>query len=297
VTTATTNESRERARKGLLIYFGVLVPSSALLEWLLIRAGDSIRNHLGLVLALMWTPTLASIVARFLLKEGAGDISFRFGGRTGLRMTLIAWFYPLAVGALAYGLAWASGLAAFKSPTVPGLPAVNAPLAAFSTLVAIRLTIGVPIAAIAAAGEEFGWRGYMLTRLIEAGVPNPLLLSGAVWASWHLPLILGGVYASGLYPAASAGLFFITIPAQALLLARVRLTSGSIWPAIVGHSAWNATIQGVFDFSTAPDPTALWVGESGVLVAVASVVLAWVLVRGTWPRYRAPGAPIVTAAA
>lgn len=296
MTTATTNQRRDRARRGLLLFFGVLLPSSAVLEWLLLRAGDSIRNHVGLVLALMWMPALASIAARLALKEGSADISFRFGGRIGLRMTLIAWFYPLAVGTLAYGFAWAAGLVEFRSPTVPGFPAVSAPLPAFSTLVAIRLTIGVPIAALAAAGEEIGWRGYMLTRLIEAGVPCPLLLSGVIWACWHMPLILGGVYASGLHPTASAGLFLITTPAIGLLLARVRLTSGSIWPAIVGHSAWNATIQGVFDFSSAPDATALWVGESGVLVAVASVAVAWVLVRGTWPRYRAPGVPIEAAA-
>ena len=297
MTTPTTNERRDRARRGLLIYFAVLLPSTAVLEWLLLRAGDSIRNHIGLVLPLMWMPTLASIVARLALKEGFVDISFRFGGRTGLRMTLMAWFYPVAVGALAYGFAWASGLAAFKSPTVPGLPTVSAPLAAFSALVAIRLTIGVPIAAIAAAGEEIGWRGYMLTRFIDAGLPNPILLTGVVWAGWHLPLIVGGVYASGVHPVASAGLFCVTIPALGFVLARVRLTSGSIWPAILGHSAWNTTIQGVFDFSTMPDPTALWVGESGVLVAVASVAFTSVLVRGTWPRYRAPGVPIAAAAA
>lgn len=196
----TTVDRGDRARRGLLLYFGVLLPSSAVLEWLLLRAGDSIRNHLGLVLALMWMPALASIMARLVLKEGSADISFRFGGRIGLRMTLIAWFYPLAVGALAYGFAWAAGLVQFRSPTVPGFPAVSAPLTAFSTLVAIRLTIGVPIAALAAAGEEIGWRGYMLTRLIEAGAPFPLLLSGVVWACWHMPLILGGVYASGLHP-------------------------------------------------------------------------------------------------
>ena len=297
MTTATPDETRGRARRGLLLFFSVFLPGSALCEWLLLRAGDSIRNHVGLVLALMWMPTLASIVARVALKEGVADVSFRFGGRTGLRMTVVAWLFPLAVGALAYGLAWAGDLAAFKSPAVPGLPTVSAPLAAFGALVAIRLTIGVPIAALAAAGEEIGWRGYMLTRFIEAGLPHPLLLSGIVWAGWHLPLILGGVYASGLHPVASAGLFCITIPALGFLLARVRLASGSIWPAIVGHSAWNTTIQGIFDFSTVPDPSALWVGESGVLVALASAAFAWLLVRGTWSRYRAPGLPIATAAA
>ncbi len=171
------------------------------------------------------------------------------------------------------------------------------PVEAFALLVAIRLIIGVPVAAVAAAGEEIGWRGYMLTRLIDAGLPHPIFLSGVIWSCWHLPLILGGVYASGSHPFASAGLFLIAILAQGFLLARVRLESGSVWPAIVGHSAWNATIQGVFDFSTVSEPTALWVGESGLLVALAGVALSWVLVRGSWARFRAPGVPMEAAAA
>ena len=34
-------------------------------------------------------------------------------------------------------------------------------------------------------GEEIGWRGYMLTRLIAAGVPNAVLVSGVIWGLWH----------------------------------------------------------------------------------------------------------------
>jgi membrane protease YdiL (CAAX protease family) len=297
MTLSATVGIRQRARMGLLVYFGVLATGSGALEWLLLRAGDSIRNHLGLVLPLMWMPALASLVARVALHEGFADVSFRTGGRPSLRVTFIAWLYPLCVGAAAYGLAWGVGLAAFKLPVVPGLPTVTAPVAAIVLLVMIRLIVGVPIAALAAAGEEFGWRGYMLTRLIDAGAPHPILLSGVIWAFWHLPLVLGGVYAAGSYRLVSAGLFCVAIVAQGLLLARVRLASGSIWPAVVGHSAWNATIQGVFDYSTVRSPNVFWIGESGLLVAVASMVLSWVLVRRAAPCLRAPGVPIAEAAA
>lgn len=281
------------ARQGLIIYFGVLLAGSTVFEWLLLRAGDSIRNHVGLVLPWMWMPAVASLVARLSLREGATDVSFRFGGRAGAQMTLLGWLFPLAVGTVAYGVAWSTGLAIFKRPEVPGLPSVTAPIAAFALVLAIRLTIGVPIAALAAAGEEIGWRGYMLTRLIEADVPHPVLVSGLIWVGWHLPLVLGGVYASGSNPLASASLFLVVIMAQAYLFARLRLASGSVWPAIVGHAAWNATIQGLFDFSTVRSPAAFWVGESGILVAFTSVCVAWFLVRGKWPVQRAPGVPLV----
>lgn len=286
-------DSERLARRGLVIYLGVLLVGSIVFEWLLLRAGDSIRNHVELVLPWMWMPAIASVVARRALGEGANDVSFRFGGWMGARMALLGWLFPLAVGGVAYGLAWSTDLASFKRPTVPGLPAVTDPAAAFALLLAIRLTIGVPIAALAAAGEEIGWRGYMLTRLIEARVPRPIFVSGLIWAGWHLPLILGGVYASGSNPLASAGLFSVAIMAQTYLLAHLRLASGSVWPAIIGHAAWNATLQGVFDFSTVSNPNSLWIGESGILVAFTSAGLASLLVHGKRPFQRAPGVPLV----
>jgi membrane protease YdiL (CAAX protease family) len=288
------NEQR-RALEGLVIYFGVLVAGSAVFETLLLQAGDSIRNHVALVLPLMWMPAIASAVARLALGEGFQDVSFRLGGVTGMRMLLVAWLFALLIGGLAYGLAWGAGLAEFVTPEVPGLPHLSEPIAAFAALVGIRLTIGVPIAAIAAAGEEIGWRGYMLTRMIEARVPHPVFWGGLVWAAWHLPLILGGVYAAGSYRVASAGLFCVSIVSLAYVLAYVRLKSGSVWPAIVGHAAWNATLQGVFDFSTAPDPNKLWIGESGLLVASASACFAWLVARRRWTMQRAPGVPLESA--
>jgi hypothetical protein len=59
-----------------------------------------------------------------------------------------------------------------------------------------------------------------------------------------------------------------------------RLESGSIWPAVVGHAAWNAVILGAFDGSTRPRRAGLWAGESGILVALTSAALVAWIVRG-----------------
>ena len=83
----------------------------------------------------------------------------------------------------------------------------------------------------------------MLTRLIDAGVPRPVLVSGLIWAGWHLPLIFAGIYAAGPYPALSAVLFSVSITSVAYILARMRLETDSIRPVIFAHSAWNSIIQ------------------------------------------------------
>jgi membrane protease YdiL (CAAX protease family) len=281
------SQSAQRARKGLAIYFSVLVPGSAWLEWLVLRTGDPIEQHHGLIFLLMWMPAVASLVARALLGEGIRDVSFRFGGKQGAKAVLVAWTYPLAVGAGAYGLAWFSGLATFSPPSLEVLNLeLAAPLRRFGVLLGLSFTLATLFGILFAGGEEIGWRGYMLTRLIDANISRPVMASGLIWGLWHLPLILSGQYASGPYPVLSAFLFLINISALAYLMARLRLESGSVWPPIIGHASWNALVQDVFDAST--HGKSLWVGESGILVTLVNLVVVQMLVRGNWTVKRDP---------
>jgi membrane protease YdiL (CAAX protease family) len=284
-----TAARRAQARRGLLIYFALLVPLSILFEWLMI-------THTTLwVLALMWTPTLASLVARLVQREGVGDVSFRIGGRQGWRAIGLAFILPLLIGFVAYGVAWATGVAQFVTPTPLPLPLVGLhlpPALAFAGYLLLALTVETLISMLTAAGEEIGWRGYMLTRLFDAGVPHPVLASGLIWAAWHVPLILTGIYAAGPSPVLSAVLFVISITAISYIFAWQRLTTGSIWPAIVLHAVWNSVIQGPFDHATTGELALYWTGESGLLTLLALVSVALLVSRRSWAlRYQPPLAP------
>jgi hypothetical protein len=85
---------------------------------------------------------------------------------------------------------------------------------------------------------------------------------------------LTGVYATGPSPVLSAVLLTVTITSLGYVIGRMRLQTGSIWPAIVVHAAWNSIIVGAFDSATTGAGAALWVGESGVLTALTLVVAA-----------------------
>ncbi|HEU5097918.1 MAG TPA: hypothetical protein VFU22_02665 [Roseiflexaceae bacterium] len=130
---------------------------------------------------LMWVPTLASLVARLTLREGFADVSFRLSGWCGWHSLVFALSFPIVVGLVAYGAAWASGLAQFVGPTQV-LGRTVPPLLGFAIALVLGGTIEVLPNGLLAVGEEIGWRGYMLTRLIDAGVPQPVLLHGA-WNS------------------------------------------------------------------------------------------------------------------
>jgi membrane protease YdiL (CAAX protease family) len=281
-----------KARQSLAIYFAVLIVGSGIVEWLIVRGGGSmVQNHPELMFLLMWMPAFSSAVARLALREGIRDVSFRFGGMVGLRAIGIAVLMPLIVGTVAYGIAWATGLVGFSAVTpsphelemVPALASLAGwdPIPRFLAFIVMAATIGAATSCLWAAGEEIGWRGYMLTRLVASGVPRPLFASGLIWAAWHIPLILTGVYASGPFPFVSAGLFMVTVMGIALVIGVLRLRSGSVWPAIVLHAAWNSIIQNPFDRSSVGPTATLWVGESGVLVALVSLIVG-VIVYLCW---------------
>src|SRR4029077_15146700 len=109
--------SAAKARQGLAIFFPILIVSSGIIDWLIVRGGDAIQNQFNLVIVLMWMPALSSAVARLALREGIRDVSFRFGGKTGLRSMGFALIVPLLVGTVAYGIAWATGLVGFSAIT------------------------------------------------------------------------------------------------------------------------------------------------------------------------------------
>ena len=279
-------DSKAKARSGLSIFFVVLIAGSAYFEHRVLVLGGSIQNHLGLIFGLVWWVTVSSIVARLALREWIDDVSFRWGGAAGTRAIAIASAMPLVVGFTAYGIAWSTGLARFKAPALPGavlglhFASAESAFVRFCQCLGVMLVLGALANCKYAAGEEIGWRGYMLTRLVDSGIRAPILISGLAWGLWHTPLILSGQYAAGPHPILSACLFVIGIVAAGYVFAWLRLSSGSIWPCIWGHGAWNAVVQGAFDRSTAG--RSVRVGESGVLTAGMLVVFAVALYK-LWP--------------
>ncbi len=278
-TARVDGRTRRRARRGLTIYFAIVVVLSALFEGMVISRPDIDGPFIA---GLMWVPAVASVVARLVLREGFSDVSFRFGGRRTWRAIGLALIFPTVVGLAAYGVAWTTGLARFDQPTGGGA----SPIVGIVIGLVLASTLWTALSSPLTAGEEIGWRGYMLTRLIDSGVPRPVLASGLIWGIWHVPVVLAGGYAAGPLPVLSAVFIMISITSFGYVIARLRLETGSIWPAIVLHAAWNSVIQGPFDGATTGTGATLWVGESGILIALALVVAALVFSRGRWTILR-----------
>jgi membrane protease YdiL (CAAX protease family) len=252
------------ARRGLLIYLATVAALSAPIEFGIIttdamaRTGSSILWLTGLMLV----PTLASIIARLVEREGFADLRFRRGRNVG-RAFVVAVSLPFVVGAVAYGLAWLTGLAEVRIP----------PLGMWAVLVGLMLALNL----VLSTGEELGWRGYMLPRMVQAGVPAPILVSSLVWGLWHVPLFLwGGFVHDGPAPTVVTGLLLCTTTAFGYVIGRLRLDTGNVWPAVVLHIVWNTVIQTGFDSAAMGEGRALWIGETGILTALVLIGIALV---------------------
>jgi len=138
-----------------------------------------------------------------------------------------------------------------------------------------------PVALVAALpfgplGEELGWRGYALPRLLEsAGLWRSSLILGLAWTFWHLPMFWfpGAAIPSFLSPGpASIGLYAAQITAEACLLTFLYvMTQGSVLLAVLYHLSFN-TAETIL-FRMIPEPTA----SQELQVYVINIVLSWVL--------------------
>ena len=207
--------------------------------------------------AVMLTPALASFVVcrRLERRPWTSAVGLRpaSGGSHRVRRTLgwlvLAALIVPAVLAVATVLSWAlgvvdldlaglSGVVAYLR-SLPGSPAIP-PAVFLLILLAQALVASFTVNAALALGEETGWRGYLLPALLPLGRTPALLLTGVIWAVWHLPLILLGYE----YPGAPRGLallaFVVFCAGAGALLGWFRLRSDSVLPAAVAHGAINA---------------------------------------------------------
>jgi membrane protease YdiL (CAAX protease family) len=135
--------------------------------------------------------------------------------------------------------------------------------------------------------EEIGWRGYLTPRLVTLGRTRGLIMTGLVWAAWHLPLmVLTPLYHADGSRGITIPLFVATVVATSVLFGYLRLWTGSVWPAAIAHTVHNAAWTTFAAFTATSSPTLVneyLVGDYGILILLGTVLVAAGL--GRWlPR-------------
>ena len=267
-------------RAQVWIFIALVLAASWGLEAFIIANGG-VGNFGPLWIAgLMCIPGLLSLLLRLVLGTGFADVGFQPGKG---RYYAYAVAVPLVLALLAGLLSKALDIRTF-SPLAPD------EFVRITPAMVHLLGLGL----LGAFGEELGWRGFLLPRMMSGGFRTPYLGCGLVWASWHLPLIaLGGFYPTG-HPLLMALVYGVGIVAMSFVFSELRLRSGSVWVATVAHAAHNFIFQFALPvlFLTVPGSrSGLWdtvSGDTGLSIA-ALYVAAYVVLRRVLRRHGSEG--------
>jgi len=248
------------------------------------------------IFGLMWCPAVAGLLTTLLTKRPFQEFGWRFGKP---RYLLAGWSIPMAYSWPAYLLVWATGLGGF--PKEQAVDKIRALLHMASTptwvlLIAYYLlgSVGaVLFSCLSAAGEEIGWRGFLVPELRKFNsFTSTALISGVIWSAWHVPLIVWSDYNSGTPTWYAVACFAVMVISTSFVFAWLRLKSGSVWPAVLLHASHNAIIQGYLDPLTVDlGRTRYLIGEFGCAMLPLTVLCAWIVWRRRG-QVEAPGAPM-----
>ena len=275
----------------VLVFLGLLVLLTSgfwALSWLAALGKWSFggpKTRELFVTGLMWCPGVAALLSCALLRKRLSSLGMRLPR---IRYLGFGYAYPVLYMVLAYAAIWCFGvgtpdtapmaLEAGKRFTLQASPAV---LVAVS--IAVTASVGVLAEIGRSLGEELGWRGFLVPELCRrhrlefAGV-----LSGIVWGLWHFPLFLATGF-GGIPAWYALACFILAIVPLGYVCAWLRWRSGSVWPAVVLHSAHNALLYPVFDAMTIADSksAAYFTGETGAALALVNLGGALLLWRAT----------------
>lgn len=195
----------------------------------------------------MWGPGLAAIIVTvFIDKEPFRTLSLNRLGK--FRYYLAAWFLPPLMVALAVGLSILIGTAQFDSELTTMQTLVDQTAQAgvemsVTTLILIQiaqgLILGPVINVLFTMGEELGWRGFLLPKMLPLGEWKALILGGIIWGLWHAPVILQG-YNYPDHPVLGVLLMTIFCVFLSIIIGWMYLRTRSSWSAALAHGSINA---------------------------------------------------------
>jgi membrane protease YdiL (CAAX protease family) len=268
-----------------IIVFLLLTFSFSTLSYIpIIRAGTAGVNGGLYVLTLMYSPGLAGIVTQLIATHSLRGMGWRLGKA---RWLGIAYILPILYALPVYLFTWFSEQGRlYYSHTFYSaarqFPVHSQFVVNIAIFVLANMTVGMLENVIYALGEEIGWRGLLVPELAKITTfTKTALISGIVWAAWHMPIILFADYHSSSTPLwFSVICFTVMIMGGSFAYTWLRLKSGSLWPAVVLHASHNLFIQAIFDQLTLKTRfTPYIIGEFGLGLALTSVIVAYIFWR------------------
>lgn len=209
-------------------------------------------------------PLIAAVIMRlFVSREG---LRGSLGVRRSVRYYVVAVLAPAIFIALVILIDHLTGLGRFVAPA--------SILWIYPATVVFNGVFGLPLT----VGEEYGWRGYLLPRLLPLGEIKATLTLAAIWAMWHLPILLIGLNYPGQRLGAVLGVFVLSVGVMSFPFSWLYLASRqSVMVVAVMHSVLNSAGDTFTARTYIPNGYPLIISGGGVVsAAVMLVVIVWV---------------------
>ncbi len=282
----------------LLITFGLTYSIEIFLIRPMVGSTDIAQAYFAqiMVAAVMFLPAVGALVTRLATKEKFTKenlmISLRLKGN--LKYYGLAWFgYVLLIilGAILYFLIFPKQFdadmgyvkALFEAQADSAGVTVSAEQIKITIIVQILMGIFLSpfLNFIPCFGEEWGWRGFLLPKMLKRFKVVPaLLINGVIWGLWHAPLtMMGHNYGVGYRGFPFLGIFAMCLfcIVMGIILSYVTIKTGSCIPAVIGHGTLNGfaavsiyftSLQNPYNVFLGPAPTGLIGGAGFILLAV-----------------------------
>jgi membrane protease YdiL (CAAX protease family) len=269
-------------KKAVKLFLIIVFAVSAVIEAVWIIFGEP-ATQAGISTLLMMVPFLVAIIIGRIFYKKQGALGFK---RCKLVYILMAIFIPLVYFAPSYGLYWLFSKGSFTG----NLSVLTKYATAYSgqelpehIAIIVSLIVMLPITIITALGEEVGWRGFMYPVMQRVwGWKKAIIISGGVWALWHLPIVIAGLY----YPSNTSliyliPVFVVEVFALTVIFTWLRMVSNSVLPVILLHAMHNYFDQIIFQSLTNDASSVYFVGEIGVITLSITVLVAVIiLIKG-----------------
>ena len=194
----------------------------------------------------MWGPGVAAIIATLVIGRQPFK-SLRLNTLGPKRFYLWAWLLPAFLVILSALISALIGTAQLDTEftflrqqmEATGTELPVSPMVLILIQVGQALILGPLINVIFAMGEELGWRGFLLPRLLPLGQWKALLLSGVIWGVWHAPAIIQG-HNYPDHPILGILLMTVFTILIGIIIGWMYLNTRSPWVAALAHGSLNA---------------------------------------------------------
>ncbi len=273
--------SASRAKRDIWTFLALLLLFSSVFYALVFLVADAPKQWDSYALPFMWCPGLAALITKLVRDRSLRGLGWGLG-RT--RYLLIAYGLAITVCLLPYLFVWFAFDAFSRSQFIEVLSKAGLPsaLRGRAGLLVVVLVVSPLTGLISAAGEEIGWRGFLVPRMHAlVGFTGTSLLVGLIWAAWHYPIniAVSPLYRPNVPLWYSNACFTLVVIGISFMHTWLRIRSQSLWPSTLFHAAGNA-FQGVLQAATLETSvTSFLTTEYGASFAVVGLLVAFLFWR------------------